>query len=256
METRGKPVKILVCVKRVVDHTVRVRVKPDGSGIELAGVKMAINPFDEIALEEAVRLKEKGIATEVIALSIGPDNVQEQLRTALALGADKALHIATDVLIQPLAAARLIAAIATRENPQVIFLGKQAIDDDAAQTGPMLAALLGWGQGTFASEVKIENNATLVTRETDGGHVTVRLPLPAVITSDLRLNTPRYATLPNIMKAKSRPIEKLDAASLGVDTAPRLRVIKIEEPPKRARGIRVKDVEELAMRLKTEAKVL
>jgi electron transfer flavoprotein beta subunit len=248
--------KLLVCVKRVVDYNVRVRVKTDGSGVELANVKMAMNPFDEIAVEEAVRLKEKSVATEVVVLSIGADVVQETLRTALAMGADRAVHVQADTLIQPLAAAKLIKAVAERETPDVIILGKQAIDDDCNQTGQMLAGLLGWGQGTFASKVELENGAALVTREVDGGLMTLRLRLPCVITTDLRLNTPRYPTLPNIMKAKSKPIAKLAAGELGVDITPRQKVITVAEPPKRKAGIKVKDVAELVQKLRQEAKVL
>ncbi len=247
--------KILVCIKRVIDYNIRVRVNADGSGVETAGVKMSINPFDEIALEEALRLKEKGIATEIVAVSIGTDAVQEQLRTCLALGADRVIHIASDMIIQPLSAAHLISALAAREQPNIIMLGKQAIDDDAAQTGPMLAALMGWGQGTFASAVEVQGNHVNITREVDGGLMTLRLLLPAIITTDLRLNKPRFATMPNIMKAKSKPIERMEADSLGVDLTPRLQVIKVVEPPKRKGGVRVANVEELVQKLR-EAKVV
>ena len=248
--------KILVTVKRVIDFNVRVRVKADNSGVELAGVKMSMNPFDEIALEEAVRLKEKGTATEVIVMSIGTDAVQEQLRTALAMGADRAIHVSADAVIQPLAAARIIAAMAKTEQPGLILMGKQAIDDDCCQTGQMLSAMLGWPQGTFAAEVKIEGGKATVVREADGGPATVTFPLPAVITSDLRLNQPRFPTLPNIMKAKGKPIKAIPVAELGVDIAPRIKVLKVEEPPKRKAGVRVKDVAELMDKLKHEAKVL
>ena len=248
--------KILVAVKRVVDFNVRVRVKADHSGVELSGVKMAINPFDEIAVEEAVRLKEKGLAAEVVAVSAGEAAVQEVLRHALALGADRGIHVEAPGALQPLAAAKLLAAVAKKEGPRLIILGKQAIDDDCNQTGQTLAALLGWPQATFASKLVIEGQSAVVTREVDGGLVTIRVKLPAVITTDLRLNEPRYATLPNIMKAKSKPIAKLAAAGLGVDTAPRLKVLKVEEPPKRKGGVKVKDVAELVDRLKNEARVL
>jgi len=242
--------KILVPVKRVVDYNVRIRVKADGTGVETAGVKMSMNPFDEIAVEEAIRLKEKGVATEVVAVSIGGNAVQEVLRTALALGADRAIHVASEADIQPLAAAKLLKAVAEQEQPQLIILGKQAIDDDANQTGQMLAGLLGFGQGTFASAVVVEGSAVLVTREVDGGLATHKLSLPAVITTDLRLNTPRYASLPNIMKAKSKPLAKIDALSLGVDIAPRIARLKVEEPAKRSRGSRVASAAELVEKLK------
>ncbi|NBX02924.1 MAG: electron transfer flavoprotein subunit beta/FixA family protein [Alphaproteobacteria bacterium] len=262
--------KILVAVKRVVDYNVRIRVRADGSGVETSGVKMSMNPFDEIALEEAVRLKEKGIATEVVVVSIGADVVQEVLRTGLALGADRAIHVATESEIQPLAAAKILSAIVAREQPKLIFLGKQAIDDDCNQTGQMLAGLLGVGQGTFASKLVIENdganplppvgagegNYILVTREVDGGHVTVRLPLPAVVTSDLRLNEPRYPNLPSIMKAKSKPLAKISAEELGVDITPRIRTLKVEEPKKRVGGIKVDSVAALVEKLRSEAKVI
>ncbi len=248
--------KILVSVKRVVDYNVRIRVKADGSGVETANVKMSMNPFDEIAVEEAVRLKEKGTATEVIAVSIGSDNVQEVLRSALAMGADRAIHIAADGEIQPLAAAKLLKAVIEKEQPSLVITGKQAIDDDCNQTGQMLAALLSWGQGTFASKLVIENDSAVVTREIDGGLVTVKLKLPAVVTTDLRLNEPRYATLPNIMKARSKPLAKMTAAELGVDTASRIALQKVEEPKKRKGGAKVASVEELVSKLKNEAKVI
>jgi electron transfer flavoprotein beta subunit len=248
--------KILVAVKRVVDYNVRIRVKADGSGVETANVKMSMNPFDEIAVEEAVRLKEKGIATEVIAVSIGADSVQEVLRSALAIGADRAIHVAADSEIQPLAAAKLLKAVIEKEQPQLVITGKQAIDDDCNQTGQMLAGLLGWGQGTFASKLVVENDSALVTREIDGGLVTVKLKLPAVVTTDLRLNEPRYATLPNIMKARSKPLAKMTVAELGVDTAPRSSLQKVEEPKKRKGGAKVASVEELVDKLKNEVRVI
>lgn len=248
--------KILVAVKRVVDFNVKVRVKADGTGVETAGVKMSINPFDEIAVEEAVRLKEKGTVTEVVVVSIGMDAVQETLRAALAMGADRAIHVATNDITQPLAAAKLLKAVAEKEKPDLIIMGKQAIDDDANQTGQMLAALLGWGQGTFASKLVIEGGKATVTREVDGGLMTIALKLPAVVTTDLRLNEPRYTSLPGIMKARSKPLEKIEAATLGADIAPRLKVLKVEEPPKRKGGIKVKDVAELVDKLKNEAKVI
>jgi electron transfer flavoprotein beta subunit len=248
--------KILVAVKRVVDYNVRIRVKPDGSGVDTANVKMSMNPFDEIAVEEAVRLKEKGIATEVVVVSIGADTVQEVLRSALAMGADRAVHIVADGEIQPLAAAKLLKSLADKEQPHIIITGKQAIDDDCNQTGQMLAALLGWGQGTFASKLEVEGGHATVTREIDGGLVTVKLKLPAVVTTDLRLNEPRYATLPNIMKARSKPLAKMTAQELGVDTTARIAFQKAEEPKKRKGGAKVGSVEELVNKLKNEAKVI
>lgn len=248
--------KILVTVKRVVDYNVRIRVRTDGSGVETAGVKMSMNPFDEIALEEAVRLKERGVASEVAALALGDDAVQETLRTALAMGADRAIHVAHGGPLQPLAAARLIRAVAEREQPGLILMGKQAIDDDCNQTGQMLAGLLNWPQATFASKLEIGDNHATVTREVDGGLAVVKLALPAVVTADLRLNTPRYPSMPNIMKAKSKPLARLDSAELGADGSPGLAVLKVEEPAKRTGGRRVKDVAELAHALKHEAKVL
>ena len=248
--------KILVCVKRVVDYNVKVRALSDGSGVDIANVKMAINPFDEIAVEEAVRLKEKGIATELVAVSIGPDSSQETIRTALALGVDRGVQIATADRIEPLAAAKLLAAFIKQEAPQLVILGKQAIDDDANQTGQMLAALLGWPQATFASKITLENNEATVVREVDGGLLSIALPLPAIITTDLRLNTPRYAKLPDIMKARSKPLTKVEAASLGVDIAPRLAPLHYSEPAKRKGGVKVKTVAELVDKLKNEAKVL
>jgi len=248
--------KILVPVKRVVDYNVKVRVKADGTGVELANIKMAMNPFDEIAVEEAVRLKEAGIAGEVIAVSCGLAACQETLRTALALGADRAVLVDTDVELQPLAVAKLLKALADKEQPKLVILGKQAIDDDANQTGQMLAALLGWPQATFASKVVIAGDKATVTREVDGGLETVEIGLPAVVTTDLRLNEPRYATLPNIMKAKKKPLETVKPADLGVDVAPRLSTLKVVEPAKRQAGIRVADVAELVAKLKNEAKVI
>ncbi len=248
--------KILVPVKRVVDYNVRIRVRADGSGVETAGVKMSMNPFDEIAVEEAVRLKEKGIASEVVAISMGVDAAQEVLRSAIAMGADRAILVSSDDEIQPLGAAKILAKLVEQEKPQLVIIGKQAIDDDANQTGQMLAGLLGWGQGTFASKVIIENNSALVTREIDGGLMTVKLALPAVISTDLRLNEPRYATLPNIMKARSKPLAKLAVAELGVDITPRIKHLKYEEPKKRTGGGKVASVAELVDKLKNEAKVI
>jgi electron transfer flavoprotein beta subunit len=248
--------KILVPVKRVVDYNVKVRVKADGTGIELANVKMSMNPFDEIAVEEAVRLKEAGIATEVVAISCGLPACQETLRTAMALGADRGVLVETDVELQPLAVAKLLKALADREQPKLVILGKQAIDDDANQTGQMLAALLGWPQATFASKVVIAGDTATVTREVDGGLETIAVALPAVVTTDLRLNEPRYATLPNIMKAKKKPLDTVKPADLGVDVTPRLTTLKVVEPPRRQAGIRVADVAELVAKLKNEAKVI
>jgi electron transfer flavoprotein beta subunit len=248
--------KLLVPVKRVVDANVKVRVKSDGTGVELANVKMAMNPFDEIAVEEAMRLKEAGIATEVVAVSCGPQACQETLRTALALGADRAILVETDAELQPLAVAKLLKAIAAKESPQLVVMGKQAIDDDNNQTGQMLAALLGWPQATFASKVKIEGGGAHVTREVDGGLETVSIKLPAVVTTDLRLNEPRYVTLPNIMKAKKKPLETLKPDALGVDVAPRLATLRVEEPPKRKSGVKVPDAKTLVAKLRNEAKVI
>ena len=248
--------KILVPVKRVVDYNVKVRVKADGTGVELANVKMSMNPFDEITVEEAVRLKEAGIATEVIAVSCGVTACQETLRTALALGADRAVLVETDVELQPLAVAKLLEALAAKEQPKMVILGKQAIDDDANQTGQMLAARLGWPQATFASKLAIAGDQATVTREVDGGLETVEVALPAVVTTDLRLNEPRYATLPNIMKAKKKPLEIVRPADLGVDVSPRLTTLRVVEPSKRVAGIRVADVTELLAKLKNEAKVI
>ncbi|HZH25683.1 MAG TPA: electron transfer flavoprotein subunit beta/FixA family protein [Azospirillaceae bacterium] len=248
--------KVLVPVKRVVDYNVKIRVKPDGSGVETANVKMSMNPFDEIAVEEAVRLKEKGVATEVVAVSMGVQACQETLRTALAMGADRAIHVNTDVELQPLAVAKALKALVDKEQPQLVIMGKQAIDDDANQTGQMLAALTGWPQGTFASKVDVAGGKVSVTREVDGGLETVELALPAVVTTDLRLNEPRYASLPNIMKAKKKPIEATTPEELGVDVSPRLKTLKVAEPPKRKAGIKVADVAALVDKLKNEARVI
>ncbi len=248
--------KLLVPVKRVVDYNVKVRVKADGSGVETAGVKMSMNPFDEIAVEEAVRLKEKGVATEIVAVSMGVAQCQETIRTALAMGADRGILVETDVELQPLAVAKLLKALVLKEQPGLIIMGKQAIDDDMNATGQMLAALLGWPQGTFASRISIEGEKLTVTREIDGGLETLELDLPCIITTDLRLNEPRYASLPNIMKARKKPIETLKPADLGVDPAPRLRLVKVSEPPKRIAGQKVKSVAELVQKLRTEAKVI
>ncbi len=248
--------KILVPVKRVVDYNVKVRVKSDGTGVDLANVKMSMNPFDEIAVEEAIRLKEKGIATEIVAVSIGPQQAQETIRTALAMGADRGILVKVDGEVEPLAVAKILKAIVEAEQPQLVILGKQAIDDDSNQTGQMLAALLGWSQGTFASKVLPEGDAVTVTREIDGGLQTVKLKLPAVVSTDLRLNEPRYASLPNIMKAKKKPIDEKSPADYGVDPSPRLKVLNVAEPPKRAGGAKVKTVQELVEKLKNEAGVL
>ncbi|MGZ5237370.1 MAG: electron transfer flavoprotein subunit beta/FixA family protein [Caldimonas sp.] len=241
---------MLVPVKRVIDYNVRPRVKPDGSGVDLANVKMSMNPFDEIAVEEAIRLREKGVATEIVAVSIGPAKAQETLRTALAMGADRAILVQTDDEVEPLAVAKILRAIADEEQPGIVLMGKQAIDDDSNQTGQMLAALWGRPQGTFASKVEVAGDDVKVTREVDGGLETVSLKLPAVVTTDLRLNEPRYASLPNIMKAKSKPLAMKAPADYGVDTAPRLKVIRVVEPPVRQAGIKVGSVDELVAKLK------
>lgn len=248
--------KVLVAVKRVIDPNVKVRVKADGSGVETANVKMAMNPFDEIGVEEAIRMKEAGTVEEVIAVSIGAQQVQETIRTALAMGADRGIHVNTDVDIQPLAAAKLLKAVIEKEQPQVVILGKQAVDDDAGQTGQMLAGLLGWSQATFASKIVLGDGDAEVTREIDGGLEAIKVKLPMVATTDLRLNEPRYASLPNIMKAKKKPIEEMTPADLGVDPAPRLSLVKVAEPPKRKAGIKVENVAELVDKLKNEAKVI
>jgi electron transfer flavoprotein beta subunit len=248
--------KLLVPVKRVVDYNVKVRVKADGTGVETANVKMSMNPFDEIAVEEAVRLKEKGVATEIIAVSAGPTACQEQLRTALAMGADRGILVEHDGVLEPLAVAKLLKAIIAKESPDLVILGKQAIDDDMNATGQMLAALMGWPQGTYASKVELADGGLKVTREVDGGLERVQLKLPAIVTTDLRLNEPRYASLPNIMKARKKPIETLKPADLGVDVTPRLQVLKVEEPPKRQAGKKVASVAELVDKLRNEAKVI
>jgi electron transfer flavoprotein beta subunit len=248
--------KVLVAVKRVVDFNVKVRVKADRSGVETANVKMSMNPFDEIAVEEAVRLREAGVATEVIAVSLGVTQAQETIRTALAMGADRGIHVQTDTELQPLAVAKLLKAVVDKEQPQLVILGKQAIDDDCSQTGQMLAALLKWPQGTFASKIKVEGDKLQVTREVDGGLETVSLKLPAIVTTDLRLNEPRYASLPNIMKAKKKPIDALTPETLGVDVTPRVVTLKVEEPPKRAGGKKVGSVAELVDKLRNEARVI
>jgi electron transfer flavoprotein beta subunit len=248
--------KVLVAVKRVVDYNVKIRVKADKTGVELANVKMSMNPFDEIGVEEAVRLKEKGVATEIVAVSMGPTQAQETLRTALAMGADRGVLVQSDTELQPLAVAKLMKAVVDKEQPKLVILGKQAIDDDSNQTGQMLAALLGWPQATFASKVTIEGDALTVTREVDGGLETIAVKLPAIVTTDLRLNEPRYASLPNIMKAKKKPIDALTPDALGVDVAPRLETLSVEEPPKRTAGIKVPDVATLVERLQSEAKVI
>jgi electron transfer flavoprotein beta subunit len=248
--------KVLVAVKRVIDFNVKVRVKSDGSGVDLANVKMSMNPFDEIAVEEAMRLKEAGTVTEVIAVSCGVTQCQETLRTAMAIGADRAILVETGEELQPLAVAKLLKAVADREQPQLIILGKQAIDDDCNQTGQMLAALLDWPQATFASRLLVEGGRAIVTREVDGGLETLSLALPAVVTTDLRLNEPRYVTLPNIMKAKKKTLDVVKPADLGVEVAPRLKTLKVAEPPKRSAGVMVKDVAELVAKLKNEAKVI
>ena len=248
--------KLLVPVKRVVDYNVKVRVKTDGSGIETQGVKMSMNPFDEIAVEEAVRLKEKGIATEIVAVSLGVPQCAETIRTALAMGADRGILVETDVELQPLAVAKLLKAIVDKEQPGLVILGKQAIDDDMNATGQMLAALLGWPQGTFASKISMDGGNLIVTREIDGGLETLSLAMPCIITTDLRLNEPRYASLPNIMKARKKPIETLKPADLGVDPTPRLKTVRVAEPPRRQAGVKVGSVAELVQKLRTEAKVI
>ena len=248
--------KVLVGVKRVVDYNVKVRVKVDGTGVETANVKMSMNPFDEIAVEEAIRMKEAGTAEEIVAVSMGVRQCQETIRTALAMGADRGIHVLTDEELQPLAVAKLFKALIERESPGLVILGKQAIDDDSNQTGQMLAALLGWPQGTFASDIALTGDGAEVTREVDGGLETVGLAVPAVVTTDLRLNEPRYASLPNIMKAKKKPIDQISVDELGVDVTPRLETLKVEDPPARAGGRRVADVEELVDKLRNEAGVI
>jgi electron transfer flavoprotein beta subunit len=248
--------KILVPVKRVVDYNVKVRVKADQTGVELDNVKMSMNPFDEIAVEEALRQKEAGKATEVIAVTIGPAACVETLRTALAMGADRAIHVQHDGPTEPLGVAKTLAALVQQEAPQLVIMGKQAIDDDFNQTGQILAALLNWPQATFASKLVLDADSATATREIDGGLETVKAPLPAIVTTDLRLNQPRYASLPNIMKAKSKPVSTVSAADLGVDLSPRLASVQVSEPPKRQAGIKVKDVDDLLVKLRTEAKVI
>jgi electron transfer flavoprotein beta subunit len=248
--------KVLVPIKRVVDYNVKIRVKPDQTGVDLANVKMSMNPFDEIGVEEAIRLKEKGVVTEIVAVSVGPQECQETIRTALAMGADRGILVKVAHEVEPLTVAKILAGIAKAESPQLIILGKQAIDDDCNQTGQMLAQILGWPQGTFASKVVLEGGKAEVTREVDGGLQTVRLNLPAIVTTDLRLNEPRYASLPNIMKAKKKPIDEKNPADYGVDPTPRLKVLKVSEPPKRKGGVKVKTVQELVDKLKNEAGVI
>src|SRR5690349_20923077 len=248
--------KILVPVKRVVDFNVKIRVKPDGSGVELANIKMSMNPFDEIAVEEAIRLKEGGKATEIVAVSIGPAQASETIRTALAMGADRGILVKTDAVVEPLAVAKLLKAIVDAEKPGLVIMGKQAIDDDSNQTGQMLAALLSWSQGTFAHKLELGDTSANIEREIDGGLQTVEVKLPAVMSVDLRLNEPRYASLPNIMKAKKKPIDEKSPADYGVDIAPKLKVLKVSEPPKRQAGIKVKTVAELLDKLKNEAGVI
>jgi electron transfer flavoprotein beta subunit len=243
--------KLLVAVKRVIDYNVKPRVKMDGSGVDLANVKMSMNPFDEIAVEEAIRLKEKGAATEIVAVSIGPAKAQETLRTALAMGADRAILVQTEDEVEPLAVAKILKGVVEEEQPGLVIMGKQAIDDDSNQTGQMLAALLGWPQGTFASKVEVAGSDVNVTREVDGGLETVKLATPAIVTTDLRLNEPRYASLPNIMKAKSKPLATKSPGDYGVDVAPRLETLKVVEPPKRTAGVKVGSVDELVAKLKS-----
>ncbi|CAP55222.1 electron transfer flavoprotein subunit beta/FixA family protein [Gluconacetobacter diazotrophicus] len=248
--------KVLVPVKRVIDFNIKPRVKADGTGVETAGVKMSMNPFDEIAVEEAVRLKEKGVATEIVAVSIGVQQSQDTLRTALAMGADRAILVLTDVAVEPLGVAKVLKALVAKESPDLVILGKQAIDDDMNATGQMLAGLLGWAQGTFASRIEIADGRAAVTREIDGGLETVSLALPAIVTADLRLNEPRYASLPNIMKARKKPLETLAPADLGVDVTPRLTIVSVAEPPARKAGVKVASAEDLVARLRNEAKVI
>ncbi len=248
--------KLLVTVKRVIDYNVKPRVKADGTGVEFAGVKMSMNPFDEIAVEEAVRLKEKGIATEIVAVSVGVAQAQDTLRTAMAMGADRAILVQTDAAPEPLAVAKILKALVSREDPQLVIMGKQAIDDDMNATGQMLAGLLGWSQGTFASKIALEDGKATVIREVDGGLETISIALPAIITVDLRLNEPRYASLPNIMKARKKPLETLTPGELGVDVTPRLTTVTVSEPPVRKGGVKVDSVAELVSRLRAEAKVI
>jgi electron transfer flavoprotein beta subunit len=256
MPKEALTMKVLVPVKRVIDYNVKIRVKADQTGVETANVKMSMNPFDEIAVEEAVRLQEAGAATEIIAVSIGPQQCQETIRTALAMGADRGILVQSDDEVQPLAVAKLLKAIVNKESPDLVILGKQAIDDDSNQTGQMLAALLGWSQATFASNIELNGDTANVTREVDGGLETVKVSMPCIVTTDLRLNEPRYASLPNIMKAKKKPIDQLAPADLDVDTVPRLKTLKIVEPSKREAGVMVEDVAQLVDKLKNEAKVI
>tara|TARA_B100000519_G_C14215612_1_gene424798 strand:+ start:325 stop:1095 length:771 start_codon:yes stop_codon:yes gene_type:complete len=256
MPKEALTMKVLVPVKRVIDYNVKIRVKADQTGVETANVKMSMNPFDEIAVEEAVRLQEAGAATEIIAVSIGPQQCQETIRTALAMGADRGILVQSDDEVQPLAVAKLLKAIVDKESPDLVILGKQAIDDDSNQTGQMLAALLGWSQATFASNIELNGDTANVTREVDGGLETVKVSMPCIVTTDLRLNEPRYASLPNIMKAKKKPIDQLAPADLDVDTVPRLKTLKIVEPSKREAGVMVEDVAQLVDKLKNEAKVI
>ena len=256
MAFKGSQMKILVAVKRVIDYNVKIRVKPDQTGVETANVKMSMNPFDEIAVEEGIRLRENGGAEELIAISVGSKQAQETIRTALAMGADRGIHVATDEEIEPLAVAKILKVIAVKENPDLIILGKQAIDDDSNQTGQMLAALLGWPQGTFASELTINESIAHITREIDGGLETLNLKMPAIITTDLRLNTPRYASLPNIMKAKKKTIDEISPAELEVDISTRMTTLKVEEPSSRQAGVIVEDVAQLVDKLRNEAKVI
>jgi len=251
-----QPMKVLVGVKRVIDANIKVRVKSDGSGVETANVKMAMNPFCEIAVEQAIRMKEAGSVTEIVAVSVGPQQCQETLRTALAMGADRAILVETDVEVQPLAVAKAMKALAEREKPGLVILGKQAIDDDCNQTGQMLAALMNWPQAAFISKIEVKGEAADITREIDGGLEKLAMKLPAVVTTDLRLNEPRYVTLPNIMKAKKKPLENVKPADLGVDVAPRLTTLKVQEPPRRSAGVKVADVAELVQKLKNEARVI
>jgi electron transfer flavoprotein beta subunit len=248
--------KVLVAVKRVVDYNVKIRVKADKTGVETANVKMSMNPFDEIGVEEAIRLKEAGVASEIVAVSLGVAQCQETIRTALAMGADRGILVQTDAELQPLAVAKLLKAVVDKEQPGLVIIGKQAIDDDCNQTGQMLAALLGWAQATFASKLKIEGGEATVTREVDGGLETIKVKMPAVMTTDLRLNEPRYASLPNIMKAKKKPLDTLTPDQLGVDPAPRVVTLKVEEPAKRKAGVKVKTAAELVEKLRNEAKVI
>jgi len=248
--------KVLIAIKRVIDYNVKIRVKSDHTGVETNNVKMSMNPFDEIAVEEGIQMLESGAASEVVAVSMGPDQCQETIRTALAMGCDRGIHVSTDINLEPLAVAKLLASIVAKENPKLVILGKQAIDDDSNQTGQMLSAILGWSQGTFASNISIENDNAKVTREIDGGLETLNIKLPSVITTDLRLNTPRYASLPNIMKAKKKPIDTLTPEELKIDVTNRLSTIKVVDPPTREAGVKVETVQELVDKLKNEVKII